>query len=67
MYNYMNVNQIRDFKLYDITIRLAIMYKRILEYLQLQLFVRHDHLHIINLQNLKILTRQVLIYKKNFG
>lgn len=52
----MNINQVRDFKLYDITIRLVIIYKRILEYSKLQLFVGHDCLYIINLQNLKILT-----------
>lgn len=59
----MVAGQVSEFELHDMTTKLAIIYKRMLEYLELQLFAEHDRLRVINLQNLKIIVKQALAYE----
>lgn len=55
--------QISEFELQGLTATLAIMYKKTLEYLKLQLSIDCDRLHVINPQNLKVMTKQAVAYK----
>lgn len=63
IYNYIDISQVLEFEFNNMIAKLVMIYKRILEYLELQLFIKHDYLHIINLQNPKTMAKQVLIYK----
>lgn len=59
----MNAGQVPEFELYNMTTRLAIIYKKTLEYSELQLSAECDHLHATNSQNPKIMAEQALAYK----
>lgn len=46
--------------------RLAMIYERILKYLEFQLFADYDRLYTTNLLNPKIIAKQVLVYEEKF-
>lgn len=48
MYNHIDTGQIPEFELQNVIARLAMMYKRILEYLKLQLSAKCDRLRATN-------------------
>ncbi len=48
MYNHIDIGQVPKFELHDVTVRLAMIYKRTLEYSELQLSIEHDRLRTIN-------------------
>ncbi len=47
IYNHIDIGQVLDFELHDVTARLAIMYERTLEYSERQLSIERDHLRTI--------------------
>lgn len=60
IYNHIDVSQVPEFELYDMTAKLTMMYKETLEYLELQLSAERDHLYATNPQNPKTIAKQVL-------
>ena len=64
IYNHMDAGQIPDFKLHDMTTRLAMMYERTLEYSELQIFAKRNCLRTTNPQNPRTIAEQTLAYKK---
>lgn len=64
MYNHVDAGQVPDFELHDITAKLAMIYKRILEYSELQLSAERDRLCVINPRNRKTMTKQALACKE---
>ena len=57
MYNHIDAGQVSDFELYDVIAKLAMIYEKILEYSKLQFSTKHDRLHTINSQNLRIIAK----------
>lgn len=60
----MNTSKVPDFELYDVTTRLAMMYKRILKYSKRQLFIKRKCLHTTNPRNLRTMAKQALAYEE---
>lgn len=63
----MVICQIPEFELYNITTKLAIIYKKILDYSKLELFIEQNYLYLTNIQNLKIIAKQPFICKVAFN
>lgn len=63
MYNHIDVGQVPEFESQHVTAKLAIMYERTLEYLDLQLFAKRDRLCATNPQNPKTIAKQALVCK----
>ncbi len=63
MYNHMDAGQVPEFELYNVTARLAMMYKRTLKYSEVQLSAKHDHLRATKLRNPRTMAEQGLTYK----
>ena len=59
----MDTGQVPEFELHDVTVKLAIMYEKILEYLKLQLSAKCDHLRVTNPQNPRTMAKQILVCK----
>ena len=64
IYNYTDANKISGFELHDMTAKLAMIYKKILNYSELQHFAKCDHLHATNPQNPKTITKQIFIWEE---
>ncbi len=63
IYNHMDAGQVLEFELHDMTARLARIYKRTLEFSELQLSAERDRLHITNPRNLRTMVKQALAYE----
>lgn len=55
IYNHINAGQISEFNLHGVTVKQAIIYEKMLEYSELELFAKCDYLYTINPPNLKII------------
>ena len=64
MYNHIDAGQVPDFELHDMTTRLAMMYERTLEYLELQISAERNCLRATNPRNPRTIAKQTLAYEK---
>ncbi|WP_375449210.1 C-terminal helicase domain-containing protein [uncultured Nostoc sp.] len=64
MYNHTDAGQVPDFELHDVTARLAMMYKRTLEYSKLQISAERNRLRATNPRNPRTIAKQALACEK---
>lgn len=64
MYNYIDAGQVSEFELYNVTTKYTMIYKKVLEYSELQLFAKYNRLCITIPQNLKTIAKQAFAYEK---